>query len=193
MNKDNTELRQKYYSKTYGKQIQTTTIDSTKEDTINIHTYERKYSGTTFYTLITDGISDTFLSTDKKHCNAEFLMYVPDLDDKYFEILSFLATYIAIDKPCIKSNETISSPYKWWEKLSLLQDFLITDPIIKTDINTTLNINNSDINIYWAIPITRMEREFKNKYGTNSLLDIFDEKDVSFILDKKRKSTVHDA
>lgn len=193
MNKYNSELRQKYYSKTYGKYVSARTIVTSQNNTIDICAYERKHSGSPFYTLITDGISDISLSSDKNHNYIELLMYVCDLDETYFDILEFIASFIDIDKPCIKANETIASPYKWWKELSLLQDFLVTEPIIETDRNCTFKINNSIVNIYWVIPITRMERDFKNKHGVNSLLDLFDEKNTPFVLNKKRKPIVHNA
>ena len=157
---------------------------------IDVHVFEREYKGSIFNTLITDGMSSLAMRDTSDLCRAELIMYVDNIKREHFKMIRYVAGSPHIDNFSLRQNETVAYLSNWIDGSELI-DFLATKSVIQGEKDFShIEVDGDPLNIYWLVPITRKEREFKNMNGTNALLEKFEEKKEPFILNELRDSVV---
>ncbi|TGL58712.1 suppressor of fused domain protein [Leptospira sarikeiensis] len=78
---------------------------------------------------------------------------------------------------------------KGWIKSSACSYGLIQLPYIDGPAVEIFNFEPYEVHCYWLLPITENERDFKKKYGFDSLVEIFEKKQINYI-DPNRNSLV---
>ena len=109
-------------------------------------------------------------------------------DESIVELLTTIA-YYHIDSPNkLHLWDTVNFG-RGWQNHSTCEFGLISLPYLDGPSLETFNSKTKEIKFYWLIPITKEEREFKIKYGVDSLEEKFERTKFNY-LNTNRESVV---
>lgn len=104
---------------------------------------------------------------------AELLIYVNEIRPEILERLSRAAMFPFAEGTYIGHGDTIDWMIPVVDKSDLTTDLIIYS-IIEEHRNLPLMIENDEVQLYWLVPITDSELEFKKSHGIDALLELFD-------------------
>lgn len=157
--------------------------------------------GRSFYTLITGGMSDLPMhlpdGVDPSLARAEILMYIPKIDVKLYsaeprlevEMLRFMARFPFEYETWLAVGHTVpnGNPPEPIAPGSQLTTSLFLPPLLDPD---SFELDGEQVNLLWLQPITDAECQLKLARGSDALLDLMEQHQLSPVLDLKRPSMV---
>lgn len=117
----------------------------------------------------------------------ELHVFSNEKNDRLIEILTAIA-YYQLEGKILKLDDTVN----FGIPLQFNSDCdhgLISLPYLDGEGLEKLHINSHIVSFFWLIPITKEERDYRWKYGIDSLEEIFEKKGLNY-LDLYRKSVV---
>jgi hypothetical protein len=147
------------------------------------------------WTAVTSGMSDRRMNLPAAAVDrprrAELVSYLPASDHAYTWWLGWLAQFPFIDDTWLGHGHTVYSQRPVFPS-SALQHFLILPSSVKThcDMESEVSVDDDPVALWWVVPITDAEREYKRSSGLDALLDRFDASGLPTVVDPTRKSVV---
>jgi hypothetical protein len=147
------------------------------------------------WTVVTCGMSTQRLNVPADAVDAavraELISYVPSIEREFTWWLAWLAEFPFIDQTWIGSGHTISSNAPLFPH-SELRHFLFLPPLVRAhrDMGARVRVAGDRVDLWWVVPITDAEREFKLKHGIDALLDVFQAQHLPLVLNPGRRSLV---
>lgn len=120
---------------------------------------------------------------------AELIAYLPAADEEHTAWLAWLARLPFIDDTWFGHGHTIYSPTPLFPD-SLLQHFLLLPSLVKGHRDMDVTVEGDAVGLWWVVPITDDERNFKLARGVDDLLEVFELKRLPLVIDPTRKSLV---
>jgi hypothetical protein len=197
------ELRSKLYLDAHG---EPTEVFDADDSDVCVEAFEFDFSPEPDeedigYVLFTNGMSDRRMHLDAEaeaalesgeiKARAELVWHVPELDDRYVQILLWLAEFPFIDETWLGFGHTIPMPEPIIEGTDLTA-FLFLTPIMgrHKELADRLVVDGEPVELLVVHLLTTAEYEFKKERGTPALLELFDETGYGPILDPERASLV---
>lgn len=153
-----------------------------------------------FYTLITDGMSDRPMNVpndvDVKDAarRVELALYVDQPGPTVIALLQTLARLPHQQELWVGHGHTMPNgdppaPLFPASKLSVIL-MLLSNVAPESGMSAVLEIDGDPVSVLMPMPITAAECAFKLEHGLEALLAVFNEKQLSFVLDPGRASVV---
>jgi hypothetical protein len=110
---------------------------------------------------------------------SELFVYSPVQTKTLVSLMSWCAAYHR-NKFAIKTNHTISIGQPWLHN-SPCDHALVSRPHIDGKELEYFYFETHIIHCHWFIPITKLERDYRMKYGTSALEKLFAKKQVDYL------------
>jgi len=107
----------------------------------------------------------------------EFMILSPKSSPRCVELLAMCAYYHHTDGLGLGHTFPVGEP---WLENSTCDHFLISLPYILGPKLEICQTSDQNLRIYWALPITKKEREYKVKNGIDALEAKFEEKALMY-------------
>ena len=143
-----------------------------------------------YWTLITGGMSDLPQPRvpDGISPRAEIMLYAPEPRGWMFNVMKGLAEMPFDDDTFLHWFHTVPNGMPMTAEPSLLTNFFFVPPYFEGAEFDTLKVGGDDVDILWMIPITDAELEYKLEHGSEALEELFDEHELSPVIDEQRES-----
>jgi hypothetical protein len=184
--------REEHYERFFGP-MEDAVMDSTDFKTPHIDIYQFSPRGDReFWTLVTGGMSDLRQPRipEGMHPRAELFLYASQPEPWMFDVLKGLAEMPFDDDTYIHWWHTVPNGKPMTAKPSLLTNFFFLPPKMEEPAFNTLAIDGDPVDMLWMVPITDSERTFKVAHDGYALEDLFDEQQLSPIINESRSSLV---
>lgn len=167
-------------------------------DPIDVEIYRPGHAGREFYTLITSGMSDRAMNVPddvgRDGRRAEIALYVDMPGPSFIEMVRTVAKLPFTHSSWVGHGHSIPngmppSPLFPGSQLCALL-ILMSNVAPERDAYHVVEIAGDPLHILWPVPITESELALKLERGTEALLEVFNEKQLSFVLDIGRTSLV---
>lgn len=153
-----------------------------------------------FYTLVTRGMSDVPMvvpeDVGQERRRAEIIAYVDQPGPSLIRLLRTIARLPHENEAWLGHGHTVPNgdPPASLFPGSALDTVLILDPIVAPERHTSQNVEvgGDPLNLLWLFPLTADEARLKVESGLNELLAVFNQKQISFVLDPQRPSLLAD-
>jgi hypothetical protein len=120
------------------------------------------------------------MSADKLDDNlVELIVYSPKPDNLLVELLTVCASYHRNGFP-LNLSHTVNIGQPWLDNSKCDHGF-ISLPYLDGQELELFSFGKQDIHCYWFIPITEQEKEYKRKYGSEALEQLFDDKQFDYL------------
>jgi hypothetical protein len=113
----------------------------------------------------------------EKSERMEFMILSPKSSRRCIQLLAMSAYYHHTDGLGLEHTFPVGEP---WLENSTCDHFLISLPYTLSPKLEICQIGDEDIHVYWALPITKREREYKLKNGLEALEAKFEEKGLMY-------------
>jgi hypothetical protein len=151
-----------------------------------------------FYTLVTSGMSDRPMhppaDVGRDGRRAELVLYVDLPGPSLARLLQTLARLPHEAGGWLGAGHTIPNgdPPAPLFPGSRLSSVLLLDSVVAPERDTyrVVEIEGDPLHILWPVPLTAAELAFKIEHGSLALLDVFNERQFSFVLDPGRDSLI---
>lgn len=150
-----------------------------------------------FYTLCTRGMSDRAMAVPSdvdSSSRAELVLYVDQPGPTFVQLLRTVAKMPHEAGHWLGAGHTLPNgdPPAALFPGSALDTILLLESVVapERDLKAHAQVEGAPLLILWPVPITSAESRLKVEAGTLALLDAFNEKELSFVLDPGRPSTV---
>jgi hypothetical protein len=167
--------------------------DSEYFQDLRLLSFESEYRGTPFTIVATLGMSSRPMNVSVASAlrRAELLCYLPPSLKNRTWWLAWLAEFPFIDNTWLGHGHTIHMERPLFDG-SALQHLLVLPSLVRPHRNMEehVTVDGDPVGLWWIVPITPSELEYKRARGVDALLDAFDEKGLPFVLDPARLSTV---
>ena len=160
---------------------------------LRLLSFQSEHLGASFTVVVTLGMRSRPMNVPAATAlrRAELLCYLPPSleDDTWW--LSWIAELPFIDNTWLGHGHTIAMEQPLFEG-SALQHLLLLPSFVRThrDMEGHVSVDGDPVGLWWVVPISQSELEYKRARGVDALLDAFDEKDLPLVLDPARPSTV---
>jgi len=114
---------------------------------------------------------------DERSEYMEFMILSPKSSQRCVELLAMSAYYHYTDRLGLGHTCPIGAP---WLENSTCDHFLISLPYTLGPQLEICQVGEENLHIYWALPITNREREYKVKNGLEALEAKFEEKGLMY-------------
>ncbi|HVX91561.1 MAG TPA: suppressor of fused domain protein [Candidatus Paceibacterota bacterium] len=168
------------------------TVDSSELPALRLLLHDTAEHGSP-WTAVTSGMSARRMNLPAaavdRPCRAELVSYLPARTHEFTWWLGWLAEFPFIDDTWLGHGHTVYSQQPLFSG-SALQHFLILPPLVRThrDMESEVNVEGDSVALWWVVPITDAEREFKRSNGLDALLDLFDSTGLPMVVDPARRS-----
>jgi hypothetical protein len=188
------DLREEHYTKFFGS-LDETIIHPSNEMSVHVDVYRVQPSNERpYWTLITGGMSDARQNIPKEATaisgRTEIMMYVPEPQPWFYNELIWLGEMPFKQKTFLHWYHTAPRESLHEVEPTKLTYFYFLPPYFENEEFDSLKIEGDKVDILWAIPITRREREYAVKNGGRELEEVFVKAELDPVFDEKRKSLV---
>jgi hypothetical protein len=114
-------------------------------------------------------------NNEQSERRLEIFMYSNEPTDELVYVLTCLALYPFVKKTILKPGDRIPGDEEGFIKSSPLTDFLFLPPLNEARELSAVHINENQqhVDILWAVPIYKSERQFINENGWKELVKLF--------------------
>jgi hypothetical protein len=189
------EARERHYERFFGP-LNQYVMHSTDLKPVHIDLYQFAPSAERpHWTLITSGMSNE-RQVEPKDCEehmsprAEILMYVREPQSWMFSVLKGLAEMPFDDNTCLHWWHTVPNGMPMTAKPSLLTSYFFLPPYFEPSGFSEFELDGDRVDFLWMIPITEAERKYAVEYGSQELEKIFEDAELSPVVDESRSSLV---
>ena len=153
-----------------------------------------------YMTLRTAGVSDYPMRVPRgRECErrCELLSYLPagwDLHEQWWPgaLLRMLGQFVHEDQTWFEPGHTVlvAEPDEIYAEHTLISAVLLRAPTAEDPRFEALVIDDTPCQFLWAFPITEAECDLKLEHGTDALLALISEHDLSHVVDPGRRCLV---
>ncbi|RLC08066.1 MAG: hypothetical protein DRH43_10675 [Deltaproteobacteria bacterium] len=189
------QIRETHYVRFFGPMTRPV-MHSTDSKQPHIDIYQFEPTDTRLHwTLITGGMSDLRQHIPEELVGriaprAEILIYVEEPKPWMFNVLKGLAGMPFDEKTFLHWWHTVPNGGPMTAEPSELTNFFFLPPYFEGVEFNTLHLGDERVDFLWMVPITNEELEYKLKYGAEALETLFEEANLSPVIDEKRTSLV---
>jgi hypothetical protein len=182
-----------FYQSVFGAAVSDKPHTSEYLQDLRLLSFEGEHLGAPLTLVATLGMSSRPMSVPAGDVlrRAELICYLPpSLKDNTWW-LCWLAEFPFIDNTWLGHGHTIQMRKPLFEG-SALQHLLVLPSLVRSHRNMEahVTVDGDPVGLWWIVPLTNSECEYKRTRGVDALLDAFDEKGLSLVLDPARPSTV---
>ena len=192
---DYLEARESHYQRFFGP-LEQNVMHSTDVKPVHIDIYQFAPTPQRLYwTLITSGMSNE-RQVEPEDCaehmspRAEILMYVREPEDWMFSVLKGLAEMPFEDDSCLHWWHTVPNGMPMTATPSLLTSYFFLPPYFEPEGFSEFELDGDRVDFLWMIPITEAEREYAIEYGSQELEKVFEDAELSPVVDESRESLI---
>ena len=127
------------------------------------------------------------MSAERSDNLIELLVYSPKTDLSLVELLTACASYHR-NNTALNLHHTVNIGQPWLDS-SICDYGFISLPYLDGEELELFQFEDTTINCYWLIPITKEERDYKIKNGVEALEQLFEDKQLDY-LNPNRKSLI---
>jgi hypothetical protein len=163
--------------------------DKDEKHSIDIYVYALRGTSGDLEVAVTNGMSDQRMIDpgDSNHWSRrELIEYFPKCTAGHAERLHDMAWVPLFDGFLIDTHHTM-----WWNRSAVAgtpwTEAFFLDPIIKNHRQFTMDVDGDPVSLLWHIPISEMERKYKQQNGANALIHRMQEINLPWIFDEANR------
>jgi hypothetical protein len=189
------EAREEHYERLFGPLTQPV-MHSTDIKPVHVDVYQfAPNDQRDYWTLVTGGMSDARQiepcdGEGRMSPRAEILMYAAEPRGWMFNVLKGLAEMPFEDNTFLHWWHTALNGMPMTATPSLLTSFFFLPPYFESPDIGNLLLDGDRVDFLWMIPITEAEREFAVRHGSQELEKLFENANLSPIVNESRESLV---
>ena len=190
-------VRSEAYKALWGEPSAVTKDADARAPTIDVLSYAPRmdHNGVyqSHYRLVTSGMSDlpmTFpAGSTPPFRRSELVMYVAEPTEEHYGLLQFLAHYPHRAGRYYVYGHTIPNAEPFFSD-SQLSVALLLQSLVRWDarLPELLQIEDQPVELLWVQPITAAELAVKQQSGLDTLLEMFRQHQLPYVLDESRNS-----
>jgi hypothetical protein len=190
--------RASIYRRLFGPALEVIEGSEDESPRIDLHVFGPGHAGREFYTVVTSGMSDEPMIAPDEFARevrrAEIVIYVDQPGDSIFELLRVLARLPFSHRAWVGHGHSIPNgdpPSPLFPGSNLVAVLMLRSNVHpEKDMHHVVEIDGDPLNMLWPVLLTAGELDLKVREGTDALIDVFNEKRFSFVLDPGRSSLV---
>ncbi len=181
----------------FGPPAEVSTDPDPRSIAVEVAIHPPGFADRSFYTLCTRGMSDRAMAVPDdvpSSPRAELVLYVDQPGPTFVELLRTVAKMPHAAGHWLGAGHTLPNgdPPAPLFPGSALDTLLLLESVVapERDLRRHAEVEGSPLLLLWPVPITAAECRLKLDRGTPALLDLFNEHELSFVLDPGRGSLV---
>ena len=107
-----------------------------------------------------------------------------------FSVLKGLAEMPFEDDSCLHWWHTVPNGMPMTATPSLLTSYFFLPPYFEPEGFSEFELDGDRVDFLWMIPITEAEREYAIEYGSQELEKVFEDAELSPVVDESRESLI---
>jgi Suppressor of fused protein (SUFU) len=190
--------REAIYGRIFGDVLEVIPGDTNESPRIDVHVYGPGHAAREFYTLVTSGMSDRAMKpppeVGREGRRAELALYVDQPGKTFVELLRFVARLPFAHEAWLGHGHSIPNgePPRPLFRGSELTGLLVLRSNVapEASMQEVVAIDGDPVSMLMVLPVTATELDLKVREGAEALLEVFNTKQLSFVVDTGRPSVV---
>lgn len=191
------EARAAVFARVFGEPVEVVRDEDPRTLAVDVAVHAPGFADRSFYTLVTHGMSDVAMPIPdgvEASSRTELVLYVDQPGPTFVRLLQTIAKIPHEADHWLGAGHTIPNgePPAPLFPGSALDTVLVLESVVspERELKSHVEISGSPLELLWVVPITAAECGLKVEEGVGALLNLFNERQLSFVLDPGRESLV---